>query len=176
MCKNLIIQFCIKMIKLKILILECSVIFILLHPPSLGGRNLSDFSTYESNFFLISCSFSPLLWLVTRYFPHSNIFFSLTNCALLLYQLLAQCPTPQHLLFPTIFLLTFSFSSSQVFPDFQFWFLGLLVLISTLCQPNSFSCFQIPAPTEPTQSNRTFLAQGLFPCQQHKNKCLVQVL
>lgn len=164
MCRNLIIQFCIKMMKLKMLILECSVIFSLLQLPLWEGETSLNSASLRASFFPVSCSSSPLVWLITRHLPHSNNFFSLTNCALLLYQLLAHSPTPQHLLFPTIFHLTFSSSSSQGFPEFQFWFLGLLVLISTLCQPNSFSCFQIPAGGIIRTSNKTKPTQQNSPC------------
>lgn len=146
------------------LILECSVIFTLLQLPLWEGEISLISASLRVSFFPVSCSSSPPLWLITRHLPQSINSVSLTNCALLLDQLLAQCPTPQHLLFPTIFHLTFSFSSSQVFPEFQFWFLGLLVLISILCQPNSFSCFQIPAGGIIRTSNKTKPTQQNFPC------------
>lgn len=87
---------------MKMLIVEYSVIFPLIQLPrwvSLIPASL------RVPFFPVPCSSSPLLWLITRHLPHSNNFFSLTNFATLLYQLLAQCPTPQHLLLPAILLL-----------------------------------------------------------------------
>lgn len=64
--------------------------------------------------------------------------------------------------------LTSSLSTSQVFPEFQFLFPGILVLISSLCQSNFSLYFWVPAGGITKSSNKK---KGLSPCLQFKNKC-----
>lgn len=128
------------------------VIFTLIHLPL--WVSLPDFSisVFEGIFFFHVVPVLPL---------QSDYFADISLIPLCLHHKLCWTPAPTPCTMSNSAFtisyntpLTSSLSISQVFPEFQFLFPGLLVLISSLCQSNSSSYFWVPAGGITKSSNK----------------------